>query len=396
MINPILFRTAGELCMGEGALQSLGSVIARIGNEFKRVLLFSTDSLVELGYTAEVLALLEKAGLQADLLTSVPNEPSIGQLTELHDSVKDLSYDLYVAIGGGSVLDAAKILSVLRTNSTPLRDMLGTDRVERPGIPLVLIPTTAGTGSEVTPNAIVTLPEDELKVAVVSRYLYPAAAILDPLLTVKLPPAITASTGMDAFTHALESYLSVKANPLSDMYALEAIRLISGSILEAYHNGASLAARAAMLYGSAFAGLALTTAGTAAVHALAYPLGGGFHIPHGVANAMLLPHVTAFNRDAAADRLGFIAQAMGLAADPQAADGPERVIALIRGWTAEMSIPQDLAEFGVRETDVEALALAAAQVTRLLQNNPKPLNHDDMVALYRKLLPGKPGIPQER
>lgn len=198
---------------------------------------------------------------------------------------------MLIGIGGGSVLDGVKLLSVMRTNDSSIRDMLGVNLVTKLGLPTILIPTTSGTGSEVTANAIVTIPEDELKVGVVSEYLLPALAVLDPELTISLPPKLTASTGMDAFTHAFESFISNKANPISDVFAAEAMRMIASSLVDAYENGYSLEARESMLLGSMYGGMALSSSGTAAVHALAYPLGGKFGIPHGVANAMLLPHV---------------------------------------------------------------------------------------------------------
>jgi alcohol dehydrogenase class IV len=287
------------------------------------------------------------------------------------------------------VLDATKLLAALRTNESGIEEMLGTDRVAHAGLPTVLVPTTSGTGSEVTPNAIVTFPEQELKIGVVSRHLLPNAAILDPELTISLPGPVTAATGMDAFTHALESYISNKANPISDMFALESIRLISRSLVEAYENGESLAAREDMLIGSMFGGMALTSAGTAAVHALAYPLGGKFGITHGVANSMLLRHVMEFNMERIADRLHAVAQAMNVpgASSMSASRACEAVVARIALWTERLDIPQNLTEFGVAAEDVPELAIAASKVTRLLNNNPKPLDLGDIERIYRQLLP---------
>ncbi len=234
------------------------------------------------------------------MLDNVEIEPTLENIERVfREDVAPHAPDALIAIGGGSVLDAAKLFAVMLTNDTPLRDLLGIDKVTHPGKPMVLVPTTSGTGSEVTPNAIVTLPDEELKIGVVSRHLLPTLVILDPLLTLSLPRPITAATGMDAFTHSLESFISTKANPISDAFALESMRLIAGSIVEAWQQPESVRARGDMLLGSMYGGLALTAAGTAAVHALAYPLGGKFQVTHGVANAMLLPHVMAFNLTAA-------------------------------------------------------------------------------------------------
>ncbi|WP_122235607.1 iron-containing alcohol dehydrogenase, partial [Pseudomonas savastanoi] len=286
------------------------------------------------------------------------------------------------------VLDAAKLFAVMLTNDTPLKDLLGIDKVTHPGKPMVLVPTTSGTGSEVTPNAIVTLPDEELKIGVVSRHLLPTLVILDPLLTLSLPRPITAATGMDAFTHSLESFISTKANPISDAFALESMRLIAGSIVEAWQQPESVRARGDMLLGSMYGGLALTAAGTAAVHALAYPLGGKFHVTHGVANAMLLPHVMAFNLDSCAERLKRAALVCGVAQQDDSNEiAANKLIEQIRLWTQVLDIPQNLREFGVAEEHLADMAVAASKVTRLMTNNPKTLSLDDIQQLYRCLLP---------
>ncbi|GFZ57841.1 hypothetical protein PSE10A_03520 [Pseudomonas amygdali pv. eriobotryae] len=286
------------------------------------------------------------------------------------------------------MLDAAKLFAVMLTNDTPLRDLLGIDKVTHPGKPMVLVPTTSGTGSEVTPNAIVTLPDEELKIGVVSRHLLPTLVILDPLLTLSLPRPITAATGMDAFTHSLESFISTKANPISDAFALESMRLIAGSIVEAWQQPESVRARGDMLLGSMYGGLTLTAAGTAAVHALAYPLGGKFHVTHGVANAMLLPHVMAFNLDSCAERLKRAALVCGVAQqDDSNETAAHKLIGQIRQWTQVLNIPQNLREFGVAEEHLADMAVAASKVTRLMTNNPKVLSLDDIQQLYRCLLP---------
>lgn len=203
-----------------------------------------------------------------------------------------------------------------------------------------------------------------------------------------MPPAIIGATGMDAFTHSFESFISNKANPICDMFALESMKLLSQSILEAYHEGTNVHARHKMLLGSTDGGMALTASGTAAVHALAYPLGGKFHIPHGEANSMLLPHVTRYNLDKIQDRMAIIAKEIGLIKDDtiSADKAVELLIEQMESWTQELAIPQDLKAFGVKETDIEELALAASKVTRLLNNNPKTLDIKDIEELYRKLL----------
>lgn len=378
------FQTARRIIAGCGSLERIADHLQKLGS-LKSVLLVSQPFLQSSGTLDEVTRLLNNGGIAVHWNTDVKPEPTIAQLEELYNAIAEVPCDAIIGIGGGSVLDVVKLLSVMKTNRLSVREMLGTDLIPNPGIPTVLIPTTSGTGSEVTPNAIVTLPEEELKIGVVSSYLLPALVILDPLLTLGLPRDITASTGMDAFTHALESFISNKANRFSDMFALESIRNISASLLQAYHHGDDRKAREEMLIGSMYGGMALTSAGTAAVHALAYPIGGKFHVPHGVANSMLLPHVMEFNFDAIVERLALVAEAMGLQSGAGRQRDAERVIEHIRLWTQEMEIPQDLTFFGATREDIPELSVAASQVTRLMGNNPKGMTLEDIGAVYGKL-----------
>ncbi|MEF9673019.1 iron-containing alcohol dehydrogenase [Pseudomonas sp. PCH446] len=343
------FQTVKNIIHGPGSLEQLGEKLYLLDTPLKQVLLVTQQSMHRLGVTAKIKEQLTRRGIAVQTIDNVEIEPTLENIERVfHEQVAPFAPDALIAVGGGSVLDAAKLFAVMLTNDTPLKALLGIDKVGNPGKPMVLIPTTSGTGSEVTPNAIVTLPDEELKIGVVSRHLLPDLVILDPLLTLSLPKAITAATGMDAFTHSLESFISTKANPISDTFALESMRLIAGSIVEAYQQPDSVRARGDMLLGSMYGGLALTGAGTAAVHALAYPLGGKFHVTHGVANAMLLPHVMAFNLDSCAGRLKRAACICGVALESdsdEAAAG--KLIEQISEWTATLNIPQNLREFGV-------------------------------------------------
>jgi alcohol dehydrogenase len=389
MAGSYTYQTSGKIVGGSHCLKEVSAHLSMLG-DIKSALILTQPSMIRQGFADELRRQLSRKGISAQVETGIKPEPTARNIEEVRDRLRPESFDLYIGLGGGSVLDAAKILSVLRTNDHPISELIGTDRVKQPGIPTVMIPSTSGTGSEVTPNAIVTLPEEELKVGIVSRYLIPRLVFIDPELTIGLPQPITAATGMDAFTHALESFISNKANPISDTFALESIRLISSGIAEAYHNGSSIIARERMLVGSMYGGMALSSAGTAAVHALAYPLGGKFAIPHGVANSMLLPHVMEFNMDAVAIRLVSVAEAMGLnKVDSKKGHPAERVITQIQQWTQELQIPQNLESYGVTAEDVPSLAEAAAKVTRLLNNNPKSLSLADMQSIYSKLLPSK-------
>lgn len=383
------FQTVKHIVHGPGSLDQLADKLALLDRPVRRIALITQPAIERMGVTARVVAALAQKDVQALVVREVQPEPTIENVeTVFREQIEPFAPDAVLSIGGGSVLDAAKLFAVRLTNRQPLREWLGVDLIAAPGVPLILVPTTAGTGSEVTPNAIVTLPDEELKVGIVSRHLLPQLVILDAALTLGLPQAITAATGMDAFIHALESYISTKANPVSDMFAMESMRLIGANLVEAYRNGESLPARQAMLIGSMYGGLALTAAGTAAVHALAYPLGGMFNITHGVANSMLLPHVMQFNLDAIVGRLARVAHALDIARhDDGEQAAADKLLARLREWTAALEIPQDLRSFGVSEAHLDALALAASKVKRLLGNNPKPLGLDDIKAIYRRLLP---------
>ncbi|SDN87195.1 iron-containing alcohol dehydrogenase [Alkalicoccus daliensis] len=388
MLDIYQFQTADLIVSGKNSVETLSDKLSVFNPSIKSVLLVTQDGLIDIGLLENVNKQLEKLDASVETVANVLPEPTIESIQEIADDLKGKKFDYIIGVGGGSVLDAAKLLSVLKTNKETLKEMLDTAEVKLPGIPTALIPTTAGTGSEVTPNAIVTIPEQELKVGLVSRHLLPQLVVVDPQLTLGLPKPITAATGMDAYTHAIESFISNKANKLSDMFALESIRLISDSIVEAYDNGKSLEAREKMIVGSMYGGMALTSAGTAAVHALAYPLGGKFNIPHGVANSMLLPHVMSFNLSSIPDeRMKLVAQAMKVYEEKDSAEEISfKVIRQIEEWIKLLNIPQDLSEYGVTEDDIEDLAVSASKVTRLLDNNPVALSLDDIKNLYRKLL----------
>ncbi|UQZ94251.1 iron-containing alcohol dehydrogenase [Bacillus safensis] len=381
------FQTASHIVSGAGSLDLLGEKLDGLGlSRLTSIFILTQPSIVSLGYADHIKRELAKKGIASEVSTEIKPEPTEENIEDVFHTFLRGEHDAIIGIGGGSVLDAAKILAVLKTNDQPISALVGTNLVKKRGVPTILIPTTSGTGSEVTPNAIVTFPEKELKIGMVSPHLLPDLVVLDPALTLNLPKSITAATGMDAFTHALESYISNKANPFSDMFALESMRLISGSIQEAYHHGDNMKARENMLVGAMYGGMALTSAGTAAVHAMAYPLGGKYKISHGVANSMLLPHVTAFNADHIIDRLEHVARAIGLAGAHTKQELAEHVIRQIEEWTADLHIPQQLKAFGVSKEDVPALAQAASEVKRLMDNNPKPMSVSDIEQVYMKLL----------
>lgn len=382
------FQTANRLILGPNSLERIDEQLSTF-KKVKNVLIICQLFLKDSAHIEKVTTILDNKNITYDIVTNVEPEPTVDNIEGIYNNIKSKSFDLFIGIGGGSILDATKMLSALKTNEMALRDMLGTELIPNKGIPMILIPTTSGTGSEVTPNAIITIPEEELKIGIVSRHFLPELVILDPVLTVTLPPNITAATGMDAFTHSFESYISNKANPISDLFALESMKLIANNIVDAYVEGDNVQARQNMLLASTYGGMALTASGTAAVHALAYPLGGKFNIPHGEANSMLLPHVTRYNLDMIEERMAQISVYIGIVSSEEnlsTADSAERLITQIEEWTNQLNIPQSLQTFGVEDKDIADLATAAFKVKRLLDNNPKTLEVADIEEIYLRLL----------
>lgn len=379
------FYTAGRIIGGPGSVKEIEQHISAFGAS--KALVVTDPGVAKTGLPDKVRQLMEESGVKTGLLSDVIAEPPIGQVDELYERVKDEGYQVLVGIGGGSSLDMTKLLAARMTNDCSVSEFLGIEKVKKPALPMVLIPTTAGTGSEVTPNAIVTLPDQELKVGIVSKHFLPDLVILDPELTLGLPPKLTAATGMDAFIHSLESFISTKANPLSDAFALRSMRLIGRNIRKAFTHGDDLEARHAMLMGSTLGGMALTAAGTAAVHALAYPLGGKFGVPHGVANAMLLVPVMEYNFDAVKPSLAEVADAMGIDTEGRTIDSRAKaVMEELRALVKDLEIPTNMGAFGVTEGDLDFLAQSASKVTRLLGNNPKEMSVEDIREVYSKLL----------
>lgn len=377
----------GRVIAGAGSIAQLAEVAQSFNA--KRVLVVSDKGVAAAGLVNGPRAALEAAGLRVTLIDSTPPEPDVKDVEAIMEAAHAAGgVDVVVGIGGGSAMDVAKIVAVLLAHPLSLRDLLAKKAdITARGLPTVMVPTTAGTGSEATPNSIILVPEDELKVGIVSARLMPDAVILDAELTLTLPPAVTASTGMDALTHAIECYCSKKGNPFSDLYALEAIKLISRSIRTTVADGRNLAAREDVLMGAYWGGVCIATSSTTAVHALAYPLGGKYRMPHGLSNAILLPSVMAFNLVGNEKRFAAMAKAMGLDTEglTEAQAGAAFVDAL-KQLNADLGVPPNLRGWGMDETHLDGLVDGAAKVTRLLDNNPRPMSREDMRALYAALL----------
>jgi len=358
-----------------------------VRTNIKRVVIVTDKQLVSLGLIETSIKTLSDSGIDCAVFDEVEADPSDTTIKNATKLTVNNSSELVIGFGGGSSLDVAKLVSVLAFSSAliELEDIFGVDQISTQRLPLVLVPTTAGTGSEVTPISIVTTGGNT-KAGVVSSVLLPDTAILDPQLTVGLPPHITAATGIDAMVHAIEAYTGkLKKNPLSDFLALKALSLLSGSIKTAVFDGSNIEARADMLLGATLAGQAFANSPVGGVHALAYPLGGHFHIPHGLSNSLVLPHVLRFNMASASNLYAQIADTLCPSIDGSlsALDKSQHLIIYIESLIEELDLPTKLRDCGVLQKDLELLANEALLQTRLLVNNPREIAVRDALAIYQ-------------
>jgi alcohol dehydrogenase class IV len=382
MATVTLFQTTPRILMGPGALARTGDEARRLGA--RKALVVTDPGVVAAGLTARLEAVLNEAGVPWARFDAVEPDPRLEIAAAAAAAARAEQADLVIGIGGGSPLDIAKVCAVLAVSAKPVQELFGIDQVPGPGLRTILIPTTAGTGSEATPVAILSDEQEKLKKGIVSPYLFPAVAVLDPELTVGLPPRVTAATGLDALIHAMEAFTSRNAGSMSDLLAREAMRLIWRNLRTAYANGEDLAARAAMLEGSLLAGMAFANAGVTAVHAFAYPIGAEFHIPHGVANSIMLPPVMEFNMIGNLEKFAQIAECFGqpvrgLNRRSQAARAAQAVRTLVE----DLGVPRTLREFGVTEAHIPALPQRVIKITRRLANNPRRVTLADAEAIYR-------------
>ena len=352
----------------------------------KRLALFTDKGIEATGLVELPLEQIRQFGAEAVVLDDLPPEPTYGQVQKLVDQCRESGVDFILAVGGGSVIDTAKLSSVLLKNTVSVHDLL-----EDPGragkcVKTLMIPTTAGTGAEATPNAIVAVPEKELKVGIVNDAMIADYVILDPEMIRHLPRKIAASTGIDALAHAIECFTSRKATPFSDLFALNALEMILTNIETACDDPGALAAKEKMLVASFYGGVAITASGTTAVHALSYPLGGKYHIAHGVSNAILLAPVMRFNEPACRPRLAQVYDRCmgGPAAAPE--EKSAAVIDRLEEIVKHLDIPVSLQEFGVPPEDLDGLVKAGMEVTRLLVNNPREVTPADARAIYEQVL----------
>jgi len=356
-------KMPGIVYSGEDSLEH----IAEISQGHKRATVFTDKGIFRSGLTDKPVELLKKSGLEVTLLDELPAEPTCDQAQKTVEDFRKTGADLIIAIGGGSVMDAAKLASVTATDRYTVRDLLRNPLLAEKSVKTLMIPTTAGTGAEATPNSVVAVPEEENKVGIVNPLMIPDSVILDGNMIKKLPKKIAAATGIDALAHALECYTSKKANPFSNLFAMEA--------------------KNKMLLAAFYGGVAITASGTTAVHALAYPLGGKYHIPHGVSNAMMLLPVMRFNEKECIQEFGKIHDSMGEDTRRTPEEKGKWLLRKLEYFIKELEIPSDLKEFGVGREDLTELVAAGMDVQRLLVNNKRMVTEEDARRLYLEIMP---------
>ena len=374
-MQDFVFNTAASITCGGGASLKLHQQCAELN--VRRPLLVTDPGLVAIGLVQPVVEALKANQCEPVLFDQVREDPPESVVLDALQLALDSDVDGVIAVGGGSSMDVAKVVAVLIKSEQSLADIYGVDQVTGGRLPLILVPTTAGTGSEVTPVAVITTGETT-KAGVSSKQLLPDVAVLDPDLTLGLPPAVTAMTGVDAMVHAIEAYTSKhRKNPVSDNLARQALTMLSQNIRTAVDEGGNREARASMLLGAMLAGQAFANAPVAAVHALAYPLGGHFHIPHGLSNSLVLPSVLHFNMPVAENLYGELAPFVS------GRSGAGALVDELVSIIADTGLPATLAAADVPESALEMLAKDAMLQQRLLVNNPREVNYEDALEIYR-------------
>ncbi|MGY2200830.1 iron-containing alcohol dehydrogenase [Pseudomonas gingeri] len=374
------FKIAHKLITGSGAIEQLADELTRLDVDNPLIV---TDAALVTSGTVE-LALAHLGGRSYEIYDRVMPDPEIAIVEDCMQVYREGGHDGLIGLGGGSAIDIAKSVSAYAGYHGALEDLFGIEQVPRKGPPLIAIPTTAGTGSEVTNVAILSDKQAQLKKGIVSDYLLPDVALVSPQMTLTCPRGVTAASGVDALVHAVEAYLSLNASPITDALAIGAIKLIARALPKAYANPANLPAREDMATASLMAGMAFGNAGVGAVHALAYPLGGRFNIAHGVSNALLLPYVMQWNKLACVERMQDIAIAMGVnIAGLSTIEAADKAVAAMSELCRAVEIPVGLNSFGVPMDAIPAMAVEAAGIERLMRNNPRRLSAMDIEKIYR-------------
>jgi len=384
MTQTYQFKAPSMIVNGPGAAKEVGSFAKGLG---KKALIVTDTNLEKIGLLNEIKKSLEVAGVPLAIYDKVVTEPTMDYTEEGLKVFKEAQADFLIAVGGGSPIDAAKAISALATNPGKISDFMGANKIPKPGVPIIAIPTTAGTGSEVTQFTIITDTTKDVKMLIASPQVMPRVALVDPLMTLQMPPGITAATGLDALTHAIEAYVSVKAQPLTDILALQAIRIISANLRQAWSNGDNLEARTNMMIASLEAGLAFSNSSVALVHGMARPIGAYFHVAHGISNAALLPTVMEFSILGNPRRYADITEAMGEITAGLSVLGAAYLAAeAVKRLNGDLKIPT-LRYLGVEEKKFNSVVEQMAKdalASGSPGNNPRKATKEEIVELYRK------------
>jgi alcohol dehydrogenase len=373
-----------EFVLGTGAIETLGDYLTQFSA--KRVLVVSDPGVMQAGWVERVLVQLRRAGVEHHLFLHLTPNPKDTEVIAGFELYHQQQCDVVVAVGGGSPMDCAKTICALANNSGSILQFAGLNRVPQPGPPLICIPTTAGTGSEVSSFAIITDTQSNVKFAIVSPTMVPTLALIDPVTTTTMPSELTAATGMDALVHAIEAYVSTNSTPITDVYALEAIRLICGNLRQALAHPLELQYRESMMLGSLWAGLAFTTASLGLVHAMAHSLGGLLDLPHGECNALLLEYVVAFNFSAASARYQQVGVAMGLPMKGLSqAEQKIRLVAALASLRRDVNLAHPLRNLGVKASDIPILARNALADPCFVTNPAHP-SLEEIATIYEHAL----------
>ncbi len=379
----------GKAVFGPGSINLLPSTLKSLGVE--RPFIITDKNIQTIGHINKIKEILTKEDITVcGIFDGVEPEPSVETTDKATEIAKKTECDSIIGVGGGSCLDVAKAVSVLITNPGSAADYQGLGLVKNKGLPKIMIPTTAGTGSEVTFTAVLIRRKDGVKGGINDPKLFPEACILDPLLTVSMPPNITAATGMDALTHALEAFVSKQASPFSDMFAVKALNMISRWLRVATYNPNNIEARGNMLLASYYGGIALANAGVGLCHSLAYPLGSMFNVPHGVANALLIPYVVKFNAFASPQKYSLVAKILDSSISNSLSlwDKAQACSILLQELIEDLSLPVKLKDLNIpiKKEDIPKMAEKAMNVKRPIENNPRPVSKEDCIKIYIEAL----------
>lgn len=380
-MKTIALQQPQKIVFGSGCINNFVEDFQKLG--FKRLFILTAPPIRPL--IADMQQQLEQMGVAMEVFDQIVAEPTVTDFKNILTKAQTFQADSVIGVGGGSVLDITKLVATLFDGKQQVEDCFGIGFIKEKGLWFACMPTTAGTGSEVSPNAILLDERDKLKKGIVSPFLMADVAYADPKLTLTVPAKVTADTGMDALTHCIEAYTNKFAHPMVDMYALKGIELLAKNLLRAVKDGNDLEAREACALGSLYGGLCLGPVNTAAVHALSYPLGGEYHIPHGLSNAILLPSVMKFNRPANLKKYAEVAVAMGAPVGQNDDETAQNGVDFIYQLSEAVGIPSKLTDIGIPQEAVPHLAKAAMEVQRLLKNNPREVTEQDAINIYNSL-----------